>query len=138
MFNSPFVRLCFVAIIFFVLGKSVDLGFGGSNNIGSSSLTKSGNHRAFVSSFGDPHGPPARVLASVITDEEERSRKVFARAMRDPKNPISGGVASQLQYKNSPLSRMIRSYCRVEGGVLSCGVKRVQSVKPKTNNFGSS
>ena len=123
MFNSPFIRLCFVAIIFFVLGKSVDIGFGASNNIGSSSLTRAEITEAFISSFGDPHGPTARVLASVITDERGKISQSFARAMRDPKNPISGGVASQLQYKNSPLSRMIRSYCRVEGSVLSCGVK---------------
>ena len=123
MFNSPFVRLCLVAIIFFVLGKSVDIGFGGSNNTGSSSLTRAEITEAFISAFGDPHGPPARVLASVITDERGKVSQSFARAMRDPKNPISGGVASQLQYKNSPLSRMIRSYCRVEGSVLSCGVK---------------
>jgi len=123
MLNSPFVRLSLVAIIFFMLGKLVDIDFGGSDKVESPSLTRAEITEAFISSFGDPHGPPARVLASVITDERGKISQSFARAMRDPKNPISGGVASQLQYKNSPLSRMIRSYCRVEGSVLSCGIK---------------
>ena len=123
MLNSPFARLCLVAIIFFMLGKLVDLGFGGTNKVGAPSLTRAEITEAFITSLGDPHGPPARVLASVITDERGKISQSFARAMRDPKNPISGGVASQLQYKNSPLSRMIRSYCRIDGNVVSCGVK---------------
>ena len=123
MLNSPFARLCLVAIIFFMLGKLVDFGFGGTNKVGAPSLTRAEITEAFITSLGDPHGPPARVLASVITDERGKISQSFARAMRDPKNPISGGVASQLQYKNSPLSRMIRSYCRIDGNVVSCGVK---------------
>ena len=123
MLNSPFARLCLVAIIFFMLGKLVDFGFGGTNKVGAPSLTRAEITEAFITSLGDPHGPPARVLASVITDERGKISQSFARAMRDPKNPMSGGVASQLQYKNSPLSRMIRSYCRIDGNVLSCGVK---------------
>ncbi len=123
MLNSPFARLCLVAIIFFMLGKLVDLGFGGTNKVGAPSLSRAEITEAFIASLGDPHGPPARVLASVITDERGKISQSFARAMRDPKNPISGGVASQLQYKNSPLSRMIRSYCRIDGNVVSCGVK---------------
>ena len=123
MLNSPFARLCLVAIIFFMLGKLVDFGFGGTNKVGAPSLTRAEITEAFITSLGDPHGPPARVLASVITDERGKISQSFARAMRDPKNPISGGVASQLQYKNSPLSRMIRSYCRVDGNILSCGIK---------------
>ena len=106
-----------------MLGKLVDFGFGGTNKVGAPSLTRAEITEAFIASLGDPHGPPARVLASVITDERGKISQSFARAMRDPKNPISGGVASQLQYKNSPLSRMIRSYCRVDGNVLSCGIK---------------
>ena len=123
MLNSPFARLCLVAIIFFMLGKLVDLGFGGTNKVGAPSLSRAEITEAFIASLGDPHGPPARVLASVITDERGKISQSFARAMRDPENPISGGVASQLQYKNSPLSRMIRSYCRIDGNVVSCGVK---------------
>ena len=123
MLNSPFARLCLVAIIFFMLGKLVDFGFGGTNKVGAPSLTRAEITEAFITSLGDPHGPPARVLASVITDERGKISQSFARAMRDPKNPISGGVASQLQYKNSPLSRMIRSYCRVDGNILFCGIK---------------
>ena len=123
MLNSPFARLCLVAIIFFMLGKLVDLGFGGTNKVGAPSLSRAEITEAFITSLRDPHGPPARVLASVITDERGKISQSFARAMRDPKNPISGGVASQLQYKNSPLSRMIRSYCRVDANVLSCGIR---------------
>ena len=123
MLNSPFARLCLIAIIFFMLGKLVDFGLGGSNKSGTPSLTRAEITEAFITSLGDPHGPPARVLASVITDERGKISQSFARAMRDPKNPISGGVASQLQYKNSPLSRMIRSYCRVDGNLLSCGIR---------------
>jgi hypothetical protein len=127
MFKSPLFKLGILALAFFLLGRFSVTEFGLGASKPYAPLTRADIAEALIVSLQDPHGPPARVLAEIITNERGKTSQMLARAMRTPTNPLSGGVASQLQYKNSPLSRMLKSYCKVEGGTLSCGVRDYKS-----------